>query len=177
MEERRGHGVRMEDVAHAAGVSRQAVYLHFASRADLLIATVRYVDEVRGVNERVERFRVAAKGVEALEAYIEFWGHYVPEIYGLARALLAVRETDAAAAAAWEDRMAVARWSCRCIIECLVRDGMLAPEWQAAEATQALWAMLSIAVWEDLTVSCGWTTSQYVHWLQVALKRTFVRQA
>ena len=33
MEERNGQGVRMSDVAGAAGVSRQAVYHHFGSRA------------------------------------------------------------------------------------------------------------------------------------------------
>ena len=44
MEKRRGQGVRIEDVAQAAGVSRQAVYLHFGSRAELLIATTHYLD-------------------------------------------------------------------------------------------------------------------------------------
>ena len=41
MEERRGLGVRMSDIAKAAGVSRQAVYLHFDSRIELLSATTK----------------------------------------------------------------------------------------------------------------------------------------
>jgi AcrR family transcriptional regulator len=52
MEERRGRGVRMRDIAEAAGVSRQAVYDHFGTRAKLLVATTHYVDEVRGLEER-----------------------------------------------------------------------------------------------------------------------------
>ena len=32
MEKRRGQGVLMKDIAEAAGVSRQALYLHFGSR-------------------------------------------------------------------------------------------------------------------------------------------------
>jgi AcrR family transcriptional regulator len=128
LEERRGRDVRMRDIADAAGISRQAVYDHFGSRAKLLVETTHYVDEVRGLEERRRRFREATGGVERLEAYVEFWGNYIPEVYGT-KALLAVRETDEAAAAAWDDRMGAVRESCRTTIEALHRDGLLAPEW------------------------------------------------
>ena len=175
MEERRGQGVRMRDVAETAGVSRQAVYLHFGSRAELMVATARYGDEVRGLEERQRRYRAATTGVERLEAYVEFWGNYIPEIYGIARALLAARETDQAVAAAWDDRMGAVRASCRNIIEALHRDGMLAPEWSRDEAIDLMWTMLSIRNWEQLTIECGWSTNQYVGWIQELTKRAFVR--
>jgi AcrR family transcriptional regulator len=114
MEERRGRGVRMRDIADAASLSRQAVYDHFGSRTKLLVAATHYVDEVRGVRERRRRFQAATSVVERLEAYVKFWGNYIPEVYGMARALLASRETDEAAAAAWDDRMSAVRntiWS------------------------------------------------------------------
>ena len=41
---REGGPVRMSDIAKAAGVSRQAVYLHFPTRAQLLIAAARRLD-------------------------------------------------------------------------------------------------------------------------------------
>src|SRR5215210_3958710 len=87
MEERNGRGVRMRDVADAGGVSRQAVYDHFGSRAELMVATARYGDEVRGLEERLRGYRAAVSGVERLEAFIEFWGNYIPEIHGIARGL------------------------------------------------------------------------------------------
>jgi AcrR family transcriptional regulator len=99
----------MRDIADAASLSRQAVYDHFDSRTKLLVATTHYVDEVRGLRERRRRFQAATSGVERLEAYVEFWGNYIPEVYGMARALLASRETDEAAAAAWDDRMSAVR--------------------------------------------------------------------
>ena len=176
MEERQGQGVRISDVAAAAGVSRQAVYLHFASRAELMVATARYGDKVRGLDERLRRYRAVTTGVERLEAFVEFWGNYIPEIYGIARALLAARETDEAVAAAWNDRMGVVYEACRNIIERLHRDGTLAPGWPCNEAADLLWTMLSIRNWESLTIERGWSTSRYVGLMQELTKRTFVRE-
>ncbi len=175
MEERVGRNVRMGDVAKGAGVSRQAVYDHFGSRAELMVATVRYGDEVLGLNQRLRRYRAAGSGVERLETYVEFWGNYIPEIYGIARALLAERETDEAVAAAWDDRMRAVYDACRDIIEKLWRDGTLAPGWPTDEAADLLWTMLSIRNWESLTRERGWPMDHYVDRMQDLTKRVFVR--
>ena len=73
-----------------------------------------------------------------MEAYVEVWGNYIPEIYGIARALLAERESDEAVAAAWDDRMGVVYDACRDIIEKLRRDGTLVPGWPSNEAADLL---------------------------------------
>ena len=109
MEQQRGQEVRISDIARAAGVSRQAVYLHFNNRTELLVATVRYADEVYEVDKRLQPLQAATSGISALRAFLEFWAEYIPCIYGLARALLETRATDKAAAAAWADRMGVVR--------------------------------------------------------------------
>jgi AcrR family transcriptional regulator len=175
IEERNGRGVRMRDVADAAGVSRQAVYDHFGSRAELMVATARYGDEVRGLDERLRGYRSAVSGVERLEAFIEFWGNYIPEIHGIARALLAAREGDKAVAAAWDDRMRVVQEACRDIVGRLQRDGMLAPGWSLEEAGEMLWSLLSIGNWENLTLERGWSVGLYVTKMQELTKRAFVR--
>lgn len=174
MEQQQGQGVRMSDIARAAGVSRQALYLHFASRTELLVETTRYGDEVRGLAEQMERYRSAATALEVMAAYIECWGNYIPEIYGIARALLAARTTDEAAEAAWNDRMAALRECCHYTIEALDQDGKLAPQWSVEEATAYLWTMLSIQNWEQLTQECGWTTARYVSWMQKVARQVFV---
>ena len=166
----------MRDVAGAAGVSRQAVYDHFGSRAELMVATARYGDEVRGLEGRLGRYRAATRGVDRLGAFIEFWGNYIPEMYGIARAMLAARETDEAVAAAWDDRMAVVQEACRDIVGRLRRDGMLAPGWSKEEAGDLLWAMLSIGNWENLTLERGWSVDQYVEKMQALAKRAFVKE-
>jgi AcrR family transcriptional regulator len=174
MEERRGKGVRLEDVARAAGISRQAVYLHFGSRTDLLVATARYADHTRGLRERLQPYLTASTGPEALEHFIIFWGNYLPEIHGLARALLDARATDEAAAAAWDDRMADVRRGCQRIIDALARDSQLAPGWEVTPAVDLLWSFLAVPVWEDLTFGCGWSTEQYIRWMLTTVRRAFV---
>lgn len=165
----------MSDIAAAADVSRQAVYDHFGSRTDLLVATTRYMDQVLGLDERLRRWQAATSGVEILEAYVDFWGNYIPEIYSVAKALLAVQETDAAAAAAWNDSMTCVREGCCYTIEALQRDGLLAPPWNGDEAIDLFWTMLSIRNWEQLTIEHGWSTNQYIHHMQTLVKRTFVQ--
>lgn len=176
MEERRGRDVRMRDIADAAGISRQAVYDHFGSRTKLLVETTHYVDEVRGLRERRQRFQSATGGVERLEAYVEFWGNYIPEVYGMAKALLEARETEEAAAAAWDDRMGAVRESCRLTIEALHRDGILASGWSLEEAVDLMWTMLSVRNWEQLTIECGWPQDRYIGRMQELLKRVFVKE-
>ena len=55
---RRGRAdLTMGDIARAVGLSRQAVYLHFPSRAALLVAAVRRFDEQHGDVAARERRR------------------------------------------------------------------------------------------------------------------------
>jgi hypothetical protein len=140
-----------------------------------MVAATHYGDEVHGLESRLQRYRQAHSGVEKLQAFVEFWGHYLPEIYGIATALLAIRETDEAAAAAWNDRMATVREACTSIVGDLQRDGVLAAEWPADKAVDLLWTLLSVRNWEQLTRECGWSSEQYIEWMQTLLQRSLLR--
>jgi AcrR family transcriptional regulator len=178
LEERRGQSVRLEDVAQAANVSRQAVYLHFGSRATLFIETARYADESLHLLERIRAACDAETGVIAIEAYVRFWAGYAPQIYGLAKALLVLRATDEAAAAAWDDRMAAFREGCLTILRQVDRDGALATplaaNWTVEAAADYFYATLSIPTWESLTIERGWSSEEYVERVTWALKRALL---
>lgn len=176
MEDSEGREVRIGDIADAAEVSRQAVYLHFANRTDLMVETVRYADEIYGVEARLEACRSAKGGRAVLDAMVAFWGNYAPVIYRVAKGLLATRETDKAAAAAWADRMAVLRGGCEVTVECLVREGTLAEGWSVDEAASMMWAMLSIGTWESLVIDLGWENERYIERMQAALRRMLIKQ-
>ena len=162
LESQSGKQVRMSDIARLAGISRQALYLHFKTRTDLLIATTQYIDEIKGVDKRLEASRSAQTGIDRLEAFIEAWGNYIPEIYGVAKALMAVRDTDDAAATAWDGRMQAVREGCEAAIRTLKADGQLTPEFSDKQAIDILWSLLSVRNWELFTHVCGWEQALYI---------------
>ena len=174
LEERGGRGVHMGDIAKETGISRQAVYLHFTSRTDLLVAATRYLDEKLDVDRRLAPSRAATSGIDRLDLYVECWGNYIPEIYGIGKALLMACDTDDAADIAWKDRMAAMRDGCRAAIDALHADGKLAPEWSRPKATDALWTLLLVPNWESLTVECGWSTKEYIRRMKILARRVFV---
>jgi len=153
--------IRMADVAKAAGISRQALYLHFPTRADLLIGATRYVEDVNDMAARLAPSREATSGVERLDAYIRTWTDWQLEIHGLARALMAMMATDDAAAAAWNGRMRAHREGCEAAVKALAKDGALTPDYSVRQATDILWMLLSIRNWEQLTQESGWSHKRY----------------
>jgi len=157
-----GSKVRMSDIAKAAGVSRQAVYLHFPSRAELLVATTRHIDEEKDVDARLAASRSATSGRKRLELFIEAWGGYIPEIYGVGRALMAMQDDDEEAWRAWDDRMQAVRHGCEAAVRALAADGTLRPDLTTDAATDLLWTLLSVRNWEQLTCQAGWSQEDYI---------------
>ncbi len=175
LEKSGGHGVRMGDIAKGSGISRQAVYLHFASRTELLVATTQFLDKKLDIDTRLAASRVATSGLERLDLYIECWGNYIPEIYSVAKALMLAQSSDDAAAAAWSDRMRAMRDGCRAAVAALHKDKNLAPGWTRRDASDALWAMLLVPNWEALTIDCGWSSKKYIRCMKIQAKRAFVK--
>lgn len=164
----------MADVAREAGVSRQAVYLHFETRADLLIAVTHHVDDLLGVDERLAASRSARSGAERLDRFIDAWGGYIPEIYPVACALMSMAETDEAAATAWRQRMLDMREGCDAAIGMLLGEGALTARYPREEATDILWTLLSVSNWEQLTLTCGWAQERYIASMKGIARRLFV---
>lgn len=162
--------VRMSDIANSAGISRQALYLHFANRTELLIETTHYIDRVKNVDRRLARSRHASSGLERLEAYIDAWGNYIPEIYGVANALMVMGVTDDGARLAWEGRLAAVRAGCEVIVTTLSREGQLSQRLSPSEATDVLCAHLSVETWWYLCDRSGWSQTRYVEAMQQTLK-------
>src|SRR5260221_14250021 len=95
----------MAEIAKAARVSRQAVYLHFADRADLLVSLARYTDEKCGIKEEIRKIEQAPTGVAQLRAMASLQARTNPAIWASARAFDAVRRTDKAADRSCGDRL------------------------------------------------------------------------
>lgn len=170
-----GVAAKMSDIAKKAGVSRQALYLHFPNRTELFIATTKYQDAVFRVDDMLADSRAATSGTARLEAFIGAWGNYIPKIFGIAKTLIIMKESDEDAARAWGERMADMREGCEAAVQALMRDGNLAEGLSDKHATDFLWALLSVHHWELLTLSCGWDQAQYIETLQETARRMLVR--
>jgi AcrR family transcriptional regulator len=152
---------RMSDIATAVGISRQALYLHYPTRAELLIATTKHIDKVKKVNQRLELSRAAGSGIERLHFFIKAWGGYIPEIHGISVALRNMRENDKAAAEAWDERMQAVRHGCQAAVRAIEKDGKLKSDLSEQVATDILWTLLSVENWERLVLDCTWSQSEY----------------
>ncbi|SON57160.1 DNA-binding transcriptional repressor AcrR [Hartmannibacter diazotrophicus] len=166
--------VRMSDIARAAGISRQALYLHFPNRADLLSAVTLHIDASKNVDARLAASRAATSGEARLEAFIEAWGNYIPEIHGVAKALIAMQDSDEEARRAWQGRLAAVRAGCEAAVAAIVADGRLAPDLTTERAGDLLAALLSVETWERLTRDCGWPQADYVATMKALARKALI---
>jgi len=170
-----GSKVRMSDIAKAAGVSRQAVYLHFPSRAELLIATTRHIDAVKDVDARLVASRAATSGLERLDHYIDAWCGYIPEIYGVGRALMAMQDSDDDARDAWTNRMNAVHHGCVAVVTMLSEERKLRPDLSVSRAADLLAMLLSVRGWEQLVEDRGWSQTDYVDEMKALARRALVQ--
>ena len=174
LESNPGRSLKMSEIAKSSGVSRQALYLHFDSRTELLIATTHYVDDVKGLDQRLQKLQLAKSGEEMLRKCVDIWGNYIPEIYSVSKALMMTKDSDEAAAAAWTDIMGCLRDVCEQIIQTLDKENKLSNNWSQQHATDFIWTMISIQNWEQLTTECEWTQGQYISNVTEALTTSLV---
>lgn len=162
----------MAEVADAAGLTRQAVYVHFRSRGGLLVALVRRADERADIYARFREALATDDPRERLDAFLRVWFEFVPEIHPVARSLMRARADDPDAAAAWQDRMQSLCGGFADLTRTLKRDGALSAEWTAPAAAEYLWAASSMQAWELLAIDCGWGAARTSKVLRRTLSKT-----
>ena len=175
LEERPGTAPSMGEVAARAGVSRQALYLHFADRSALLLEVTRAADAAARTPAEQARVDQAPTGAAALAEAIALQARLKPQLRAVASALDALRRSDPAAQAAWEEREHARLGRCEQVVARLAEDGALAPPWTVQSAAQLLWAATSQRVWEDLVPGQRWTRQQYTTHLTTLLTRALLR--
>jgi len=172
LEERGYFGVGLEDIAAAAGVSRQAIYLHFKSKSNLLLVLARHIDESQGLPALIGQFRSAPTSLEAMDRFIHVVATYGPKVLRIALVMDGARQSDPDALAAWRDRMMSRLGGMRWIIEWIAKDGLLAPGWTIEEAAEWWWALGSPPVQELLTRVRGWSDAQYESAMRASVRAT-----
>lgn len=169
-----GGAVRLEDVAEEAGVSRQAVYLHFGSRTGLLVAMAQHMDSTGALPGLLARVFEASTATEALNAAAALHAEYHPLVYQVARVFMVGRYEDEALRAGWDERMESRRNLYHTVVERLEDEGHLASAWDIETATDLLLALTSWQVWEQLVIDRGWSADDYLDHIRTVIRHTLV---
>ena len=159
--EQQGAGVKLVDVADKAGVSRQAVYLHFGDRSGLLVALVDFIDVSLGAVQLRAHIHGGATGVESLQRWIQTMSWYTAKIDRVTQVLESSQYQDEALAAAWRDRMGRRQMHIRSIVERIAAEGRLAERWSVDAVVELLYVVTMPGPWRELTRELGWTAEQY----------------
>ena len=157
----------MSAIADAAGVSRRGLYLHFASRAELLTALVEHVDRLLDLECSLRPIREAPDALTALDEWVRHLTTYHSRLRPVVDAIDRARQADPDAAVMWEHAMRGWREGALLLASWLERDGKLAAGWSVPSAAEALWA-LTVGfdrLWGAFVEERGWSNARFREFL------------
>lgn len=165
------YGAGLGAVAKRAGVSRQAIYLHFASKADLLTALHLHIYET-DVVPAVERHPITddMTALDALDAMIAVDVEVVSKVWRIHEALATARrqhpEVEETLRPREEDRYGELLDFARR----LKREGVLPSKIRASAFADMLWGVMGVGTFRSLVVERGWSLGQYRRWVRHAVR-------
>ncbi len=167
----------MADVAGRCGLTRQALYLHFRTRTQLMLALIDHMGQQAG---KLELFGALEpqqqQPLAALDDALRTLARYAARIHPVASALDLARHTDPDAEAAWESRMKLRRRRLKQLVERIAAQGALRPGWSVRRVTDALWTLSSPRGYADYVVERGASLADYERYLLTAASGFFNRR-
>jgi AcrR family transcriptional regulator len=170
-EEQGYFGAGLEAVAKMAGVSRQAIYLHFASKAELLTALhLRiYETDVVPAQER-NPIWTAPTALDALDALIVVDAEVASKVWRIHEAFVVARrhfpEVDATLRPREKERyqelVRLGRW--------LKKEGRLPPRLTVSTFADLLWGLNSLGTFQNLVLERGWSIGRYGRWVRATIR-------
>jgi AcrR family transcriptional regulator len=168
----------MVEIAQAAGISRQAVYMHFGTREVLLTALNQYMAQTCGIADELRRIAEAPNGIEALRMSASFQARLYPKVRAVVRALEhAQNNNDEAADRVWQAQLRSDLAGCKATVQRLDREQVLRSGLDIPTATDLLWALTSIPLWEELVLQRGWSAKRYERHVAELLIATLIDPA
>ena len=165
------HGAGLAAVAKTAGVSRQAIYLHFPSKAELLTALHLHIFAT-DVVPALERHPItdAMTAWDALDAVVAVDVEVACRVWRIQEALTVARrqhpEVDQTLRPREEERYEE-------LLELgrrLEREGALPATIGVGLFADMLWGLLNIGTYRNLVVERGWSLDQYRHWVRDTIR-------
>jgi AcrR family transcriptional regulator len=167
--------ISLVQVAERAGLSRQALYLLFGSRAGLLMALVDRLDATSAGPAQLAGLRERPDG--DFEPYLRAWFDYLPLVLPVARALSAAATSgDEDARAAWESRLSKLHKGFKTFTSRMASSKTLRAGWTADTAADWMLALTHVDLWQRLVVESGWPPDEHVKRIVSTLRQTLVKQ-
>ena len=170
-EEHGYHGAGLEAVGRKAGVSRQAIYLHFPSKSELLTALHLHVFDT-AVVPAVDRHPVTAAmpALEVLDATIAANVEVISSVWRIHEALATARrqhpEVDETLRPREEERY-------RELVDIgmrLEKEGELPPEIDVGTFADMYWGLMNVGTYRSLVIERNWSLEEYERWVRRTIK-------
>jgi AcrR family transcriptional regulator len=177
LEDRGFEALTMTAVAERAGVTRRALYMHFAGRSELVGALFDHVAKVEGLDESLRQVQDAPDAVRALDQWAAHLARYHTRLLAVDHAVQRVWQNDPDAAD-HRRRVAAAKLAnCRRLVMRLESEARLAPAWTVQSATDMLYALISTDMIEALLVDRRWSRQRLADRLALLFRSAFVTDA
>lgn len=172
----RGAEVKLGDIADQAGVSRQAIYLHFGDREQLLVALVQHMDESVNLAESLNHVLGADSSAELIARTMTLHASFSTAIDAVAIVAEAAQYEDEALGTAWRDRMNFRHRVHRDLVRRIAERGDLAPVWTIDTAADIFYAVTLPGAWRELTRERGWSNNRYANAMTTLVQRALLVQ-
>ena len=153
----------LAQIAQAAGVSRQALYLHFSNRAGLLAAMIRHHDETTGLQAEIDDALRDEDPARGLERLVRLWAGYLPEIRPVTGDLEAAILLGDEGGDALGVRLAELRVAFRIAVGRAGNRGLLRADVDRDEAADLIWAAVHPSAWRHLVEERGWSAERFAY--------------
>ena len=165
------HDASLAAVAKNAGVSRQAIYLHFPSKAELLTALHLHIFET-DVAPAIERHPSAdaASALDALDAMIAVDAEVVAKVWRVHEALQIARRQHPEVEETLRPREADRYGDLLDMGRRLKREGSLPPNIRAGSFADMLWGLMSVGTYRALVIERGWSLDRYRRWVRDTIR-------
>jgi AcrR family transcriptional regulator len=166
----------MAAVAERAGVSRRSVYLHFATRAELVTALFSRLGETEDIGASLQRVWDSPDPVTAVAEWGRHLARIHPKILPVIQAAERARHVDADAADLWQTTQD--RWllGARRLAAWLAQEERLAHPWTATTAADMIWSLMSPDLLDRLLRERHWSPRRIGDHLAALLTATFSNQ-
>jgi AcrR family transcriptional regulator len=170
-EEHGYNGAGLEAVGKKAGVSRQAIYLHFPSKSELLTALHLHIFDT-DVVPAIGRHPVtdAMTALEALEATIAVDVEVVSTVWRIHEALTTARRQHPEVDETLRPRDEHRYRELLAIGGRLEREGELPPEMSVGTFGDIYWGLMNVGTYRSLVVERGWSLDEYGRWVRSTLR-------